>query len=51
MNYGAVMFVTDYAIRPDDLARAREGRGFQSVWQRAPRAPARRGFAVAAQVG
>src|SRR4029079_4093670 len=26
------MFATDYAIRPDELARAAEERGFQSVW-------------------
>jgi probable F420-dependent oxidoreductase len=32
MKYGAVMFPTDYAIRPDDLARAMEERGFESLW-------------------
>jgi alkanesulfonate monooxygenase SsuD/methylene tetrahydromethanopterin reductase-like flavin-dependent oxidoreductase (luciferase family) len=32
MHYGVVMFPTDYAIRPDDLARATEGRGFESLW-------------------
>jgi probable F420-dependent oxidoreductase len=26
------MFPTDYAIRPDDLARAAEERGFESLW-------------------
>jgi probable F420-dependent oxidoreductase len=26
------MFATDYAIRPDDLAREAEARGFESVW-------------------
>jgi probable F420-dependent oxidoreductase len=32
MHYGIVMFPTDYAIRPDDLARAAEDRGFESFW-------------------
>jgi probable F420-dependent oxidoreductase len=32
MHYGVVMFPTDYAIRPDDLARAVEQRGFESLW-------------------
>jgi probable F420-dependent oxidoreductase len=32
MHYGVVMFPTDYAIRPDDLARATEQRGFESLW-------------------
>jgi probable F420-dependent oxidoreductase len=32
MDFGAVMFPTDYAIRPDELARALEQRGFESVW-------------------
>ena len=32
MHYGAVMFATDYAIRPDDLARELEARGFESFW-------------------
>ena len=32
MHYGVVMFPTDYAIRPDDLARAAEERGFESLW-------------------
>jgi probable F420-dependent oxidoreductase len=32
MNFGVLMFATDYAIRPDDLARAVEERGFDSLW-------------------
>ena len=32
MQYGVVMFPTDYAIRPDELARAVEARGFESLW-------------------
>jgi len=32
MDYGIVMFATDYAIRPDELARAVEERGFESLW-------------------
>lgn len=32
MKFGVLMFATDYAIRPDDLARACEERGFESVW-------------------
>ncbi len=32
MKYGIVMFATDYAIRPDDFAKACEDRGFESVW-------------------
>jgi probable F420-dependent oxidoreductase len=32
MLYGAGMFDTDYAIRPDDLARELEARGFESFW-------------------
>jgi probable F420-dependent oxidoreductase len=32
MHYGAVMFPTEYAIAPDELARAMEERGFESVW-------------------
>ena len=32
MLYGAGMFDTDYAIRPDDLARELEARGFESLW-------------------
>src|SRR5262249_39871051 len=32
MHYGCFMFATDYAIRPDELARALEDRGFESFW-------------------
>jgi probable F420-dependent oxidoreductase len=32
MDYGIVMFATDYSIRVDDLARAAEERGFESLW-------------------
>lgn len=32
MKIGVSMFATDYAIRPDDLAREAEDRGFESVW-------------------
>jgi probable F420-dependent oxidoreductase len=32
MDFGVVMFPTDYAIRPDELGRALEERGFESVW-------------------
>ncbi len=32
MEYGVLMFATDYAIRPDELARAVEERGFESLW-------------------
>ena len=32
MKYGAYIFPTDYSIRPDDVARAMEDRGFESVW-------------------
>ncbi len=32
MKFGVVMFATDYAIRPDDLARAVEERRFESLW-------------------
>src|SRR5205085_7639901 len=32
MLYAAGMFATDYAIRPDDLARELEARGFESFW-------------------
>ena len=32
MHYGVVMFSTHYAIRPDELARAVEQRGFESLW-------------------
>ncbi|MFL6213385.1 MAG: LLM class F420-dependent oxidoreductase [Blastocatellia bacterium] len=32
MFYAAGMFATDYAIRPDDLARELEARNFESFW-------------------
>jgi probable F420-dependent oxidoreductase len=32
MDYGVAMFPTDYAVRPDELARAAEARGFESLW-------------------
>jgi probable F420-dependent oxidoreductase len=32
MFYAAGMFSTDYAIRPDELARELEARGFESFW-------------------
>jgi probable F420-dependent oxidoreductase len=32
MDFGIVMFATDYAIRPDELAREVEQRGFESLW-------------------
>src|SRR6185312_6873526 len=32
MHVGVAMFQTDYAIRPDDLARALEERGYESLW-------------------
>ncbi|PYO17819.1 MAG: LLM class F420-dependent oxidoreductase [Candidatus Rokuibacteriota bacterium] len=32
MHFGVVMFPTDYAIRPGELARALEERGFESLW-------------------
>ena len=32
MHYGAGIFATDYAIRPDELARELEARGFESLW-------------------
>src|SRR6266545_692847 len=32
MHVGIAMFATEYAIRPDDLARALEERGFESLW-------------------
>jgi probable F420-dependent oxidoreductase len=32
MKYGIVMFTTDYAIRADDLAKAAEERGFESIF-------------------
>jgi probable F420-dependent oxidoreductase len=32
VDYGVVMFPTEYAIAPDELAQALEERGFESVW-------------------
>src|SRR5215467_9510858 len=32
MDHGVVMFPTEYSMAPDDLARALEERGFESVW-------------------
>ena len=32
MKYGAMMFSTDYSIRPDALAKMLEERGFESMW-------------------
>jgi alkanesulfonate monooxygenase SsuD/methylene tetrahydromethanopterin reductase-like flavin-dependent oxidoreductase (luciferase family) len=32
MDFGALMFFTDYAISAVDLAKALEERGFESVW-------------------
>ena len=32
MDFGAYMFSTDYSIRPDDLAKLLEDRGFESMW-------------------
>jgi probable F420-dependent oxidoreductase len=32
MEFGVLMFATDYAIRVDELARAAEERGFESLW-------------------
>ncbi len=32
MDFGVTMFPTDYAIRPDELAKALEERGFESFW-------------------
>ncbi len=32
MHFGLTMFATDYAIRVDELARAAEERGFESLW-------------------
>src|SRR5712692_5904499 len=32
MKLDVLMFATDYALRPDELARASEERGFESVW-------------------
>jgi probable F420-dependent oxidoreductase len=32
MHFGLMMFSTDYSIRPDDLGREAEVRGFESIW-------------------
>jgi alkanesulfonate monooxygenase SsuD/methylene tetrahydromethanopterin reductase-like flavin-dependent oxidoreductase (luciferase family) len=32
MKYGVVIFATDYTIRPDELAKAAEERGFESIF-------------------
>jgi probable F420-dependent oxidoreductase len=32
MHFGLTMFATDFAIRVDELARAAEARGFESLW-------------------
>ncbi len=32
MDFGALMFFTDYAISAIDLAKALEQRGFESIW-------------------
>ena len=32
MDFGVTMFPTDYAIRPDELAKVLEERGFESFW-------------------
>ena len=32
MKYGVVYFPTDYSIRVDDMARAVEDRGYESLW-------------------
>ncbi len=32
MKFGVTMFATDYSMRPDDLAREVEARGFESLW-------------------
>ncbi len=32
MQFGVTMFATDYSIRPDELAKALEERGFESYW-------------------
>ena len=32
MDFGVVMFPTEYSMQPDELARALEERGFESVW-------------------
>ncbi len=32
MHFGALMFLTDYSMKPVDLARALEARGFELFW-------------------
>ena len=32
MKFGVNMFMTDYAMYPDELAREVEARGFESIW-------------------
>jgi len=32
MDFGAMMFCTEFSIRPDDLAKLLEDRGFESMW-------------------
>ena len=32
MNFGALMFLTDYSMKPAELAQALEARGFDSFW-------------------
>jgi probable F420-dependent oxidoreductase len=32
MKYGCYIFATDYSVRPDELARVLEDRGFESFW-------------------
>lgn len=32
MLFGASIFITDNSIRPDELARELEQRGFESLW-------------------
>jgi probable F420-dependent oxidoreductase len=32
MEFGASMFFTDYSMKPDELGRALEQRGFESLW-------------------
>ena len=32
MHFGALMFLTDYSMKPVDLARALEARGFEFFW-------------------
>ena len=50
MKYGLMMFAADYAIRVDELARAAEERGFESLFlpehTHIPRADAAHGPAV-----